>query len=179
MNSDSYDQFRDVRARYELLLEQESVKWKQRAKCFWLKYGDKNTKYFHMQATSRRKKNKVTELQNEEGEWFRDESGMQNHVLEYFSNVFQEGQSVCDPVMSQALYDLEEWEKANAGSSVVCMRTSQNVNMEEATLVGNGWKCMTDVAVFLENQSSSFGIVEVTFYYICEVRRSFYWTDYF
>ncbi|XP_074336036.1 uncharacterized protein LOC141673201 [Apium graveolens] len=42
----------------ELLLNEE-VYWKQRAKTFWLKEGDLNTKFFHAQASKRKKLNNV------------------------------------------------------------------------------------------------------------------------
>lgn len=45
----------------ETLTEQEDLWWRQRAKLNWLKHGNRNTKYFHACASSRRKKKTILE----------------------------------------------------------------------------------------------------------------------
>lgn len=40
------------------LLEHEESYWKQRAKLFWLKERDTNSRFFHVQASKRKKCNK-------------------------------------------------------------------------------------------------------------------------
>lgn len=42
-----------------IMLAQEDLKWKQRAKRNWYKYGDRNTKYFHTCDNQRRVKNSM------------------------------------------------------------------------------------------------------------------------
>ncbi|KAF6170652.1 hypothetical protein GIB67_001908 [Kingdonia uniflora] len=57
----------------ELLVEldetqlREEMFWRQKLRVNWLTEGDRNTKFFHMQTLSQRKKNSI--------DWFRDESG--------------------------------------------------------------------------------------------------------
>jgi hypothetical protein len=41
------------------LLEAEDLKWRQRAKEDWLKYGDRNTKYFHACASQKNCRNLI------------------------------------------------------------------------------------------------------------------------
>ena len=41
------------------LLDDEKMCWGQRAKAHWLKKGEKNTKFFHAQASERRKQNTI------------------------------------------------------------------------------------------------------------------------
>lgn len=42
-----------------LLLEDDNVKWKQREKHKWLKMGDRNTRFYHLCASQRRKINAI------------------------------------------------------------------------------------------------------------------------
>lgn len=50
------------------LLEQEDLKWRQRAKKTWYQLGDKNTKYFYLCATQRQKSNIIVEVTNDQGQ---------------------------------------------------------------------------------------------------------------
>nr|DAD38528.1 TPA_asm: hypothetical protein HUJ06_012850 [Nelumbo nucifera] len=46
-----------LRKELEEWYKREEIYWKQRAKCNWLNYGDRNTRYFHISATNRKCKN--------------------------------------------------------------------------------------------------------------------------
>ncbi|KAL8094028.1 hypothetical protein AgCh_035786 [Apium graveolens] len=59
----------------ELLLHEEMY-WKQRAKIFWLKDGDANTKFFHAQATKRKKLNHIAYLVTDSGDKVDDHERM-------------------------------------------------------------------------------------------------------
>jgi hypothetical protein len=50
-----------------LLLNQEDIWWRQRAKEEWLKYGDRNTRFFHACASVRRSRNHVGVIKDEHG----------------------------------------------------------------------------------------------------------------
>ncbi|KAG7964428.1 hypothetical protein I3843_09G170100 [Carya illinoinensis] len=43
-------------------LEEEELKWRQRAKQHWLKNGDRNTQFYHMHANQRRKTNTISQI---------------------------------------------------------------------------------------------------------------------
>lgn len=70
-----------------LLLNKETY-WKQRAKIFWLREGDDNTKFFHSSATARKKANKITYLVDNDGAKVEDQDGMCRIVRDYFTSLF-------------------------------------------------------------------------------------------
>ncbi|KAL9667122.1 hypothetical protein QQ045_001471 [Rhodiola kirilowii] len=45
-------------------LAREELMWRQRSRVEWLKFGDKNTKFFHARVSQRRKKNCIERLRN-------------------------------------------------------------------------------------------------------------------
>ena len=76
---------------YEKILIQEEMYWKQVSRCEWIKFGDKNSKYFHIIANNRRRRNKVLSLKNEEGEWIEDQTALEDMGVNYFKSIFSTG----------------------------------------------------------------------------------------
>ena len=52
---------------YDEVLYQEEILWFQKSREKWVRFGDKNTKFFHIQTIVRRKRNKVHGLFLEDG----------------------------------------------------------------------------------------------------------------
>ena len=73
------------------LLDQEDMKWRQRAKVDWLRFGDRNTKFFHASATQRRKKNQILKIQDERGTTWETPEAIKVAVVDYFTNLFMAG----------------------------------------------------------------------------------------
>ena len=85
------------------LLEQEEARFKQQAKCFWLKNGNRNTKSFHAQINGRRKMDRITKLKESSGTWIEDEQEIKNHVLHYFQSISYGGSVDCERVFKLVL----------------------------------------------------------------------------
>lgn len=98
-------QYFEERGKLDELLIHEDVYWKQRSKSFWLLEGDSNSRYFHAFATSRKKKNKLNQLRDENGEVFTKHEDMCHIVESYFTNLFgqdfalQEQNLSCSPAV--------------------------------------------------------------------------------
>lgn len=59
--------FNNAQRQYLGLLDHQNAYWKQRAKAFWLKEGDTNSKFFHNLVKSRRKNNSINKLRDAGG----------------------------------------------------------------------------------------------------------------
>ncbi|KAI9113491.1 hypothetical protein K1719_015418 [Acacia pycnantha] len=73
---------------------QEELLWLQKSSSEWICLGDRNTKYYHMKALIRKKKNFVSQLKITDGSWIQDEDHLAAHVRQYFIDLF----SLADPV---------------------------------------------------------------------------------
>lgn len=60
------------------LMEQEEVRWKQRAKVEWLQNGDRNMKFFHTCANQRRKSNYIRMISDARGNLCEDPDDIGN-----------------------------------------------------------------------------------------------------
>ena len=66
--------------------------WKQRLRIEWLKYGDKNSKFFHATASQRRQKNRIGGLVDELGVWHDDQESTERLILDYFKSIYSSSQ---------------------------------------------------------------------------------------
>lgn len=83
------ERYRKAREELGDLLIQEEVFWRQRAKIFWLKEGDINTRFFHQMCSSRKRRNKLEKLKDENGNWVEGQQGLCEVVNVYFQQLFQ------------------------------------------------------------------------------------------
>ncbi|XP_029146874.1 uncharacterized protein [Arachis hypogaea] len=78
----------ELRAEYNIVLAQEELLWYQKSRDQWVRYGDRNTSFFHMQTILRRKSNKVHGLLVSDGSWSNDPEVLQMEVVHFFKNIF-------------------------------------------------------------------------------------------
>ncbi|XP_019159989.1 PREDICTED: uncharacterized protein LOC109156592 [Ipomoea nil] len=69
------------------LQECEDTYWRQRAKQHWLKDADANTRFYHRYASHRKKKNVITKVMNNDGDWIEGDA-MRNVILDYYRGIF-------------------------------------------------------------------------------------------
>ncbi|KAA3459484.1 reverse transcriptase [Gossypium australe] len=94
---------RDER-RMELNLEidKDERYWEQRTRINWLRYGDKNTAFFHSQASSRRRKNMIQKMQSDNGQVTENIQDIKNIARAYFRNLFgTEERECCNYLLSK------------------------------------------------------------------------------
>jgi hypothetical protein len=77
-----------LEAQLDNLLKNEEIWWAQRAKANWLKQGDKNSKFFHLKASQRKRKNTINFINNHHGNKVTDNKEIQNVFMDYFTNIF-------------------------------------------------------------------------------------------
>ena len=70
-------------------LKAEEMFWKQKSRVFWLREGDRNTKFFHALTKQRRARNKITQLQDVNGNIVEDEEGLVAIATSYFRQIFE------------------------------------------------------------------------------------------
>ncbi|XP_056855051.1 uncharacterized protein LOC130504459 [Raphanus sativus] len=70
-------------------LKAEEMFWKQKSRVFWLREGDRNTKFFHALTKQRRARNKITQLLDENGNIVEDEEGLVAIATSYFRQIFE------------------------------------------------------------------------------------------
>jgi hypothetical protein len=62
--------------------------WYKKSRDQWVKFGDKNSSFFHAQTIISRKMNKIHKLQLPNGLWSSDNDILQEEALKYFKNLF-------------------------------------------------------------------------------------------
>ncbi|XP_048596178.1 uncharacterized protein LOC125594561 [Brassica napus] len=70
-------------------LKAEEMFWKQKSRVFWLREGDRNTKFFHALTKQRRARNKITQLLDENENIVEDEEGLVAIATSYFRQIFE------------------------------------------------------------------------------------------
>lgn len=54
----------------------------------WLKWGDRNTKFFHATTIQRRNRNRITLLKDANGEWVKEDQPLKEMTETFFKNLY-------------------------------------------------------------------------------------------
>nr|XP_023916394.1 uncharacterized protein LOC112027993 isoform X3 [Quercus suber]XP_023916396.1 uncharacterized protein LOC112027993 isoform X3 [Quercus suber] len=76
----------------EVVLEQEKDLWALKSRINWMILGDRNTSFFHISTLARRKRNLITAIKNEVGEWLTEEREVASHIREGFLKLYTTSQ---------------------------------------------------------------------------------------
>ena len=66
----------------------EELFWAQKARTSWLQLGDKNTRYFQTVANVRRKRNEISKIKDNQGNWWWRGEGKERVFIEDFKSRF-------------------------------------------------------------------------------------------
>jgi hypothetical protein len=70
--------------------KQEEILWKQKSRVQWLKEGEKNTKLFHRAMMHRRHVNRITHLEDSQGNPVREHSQIETELINYYQHLLTE-----------------------------------------------------------------------------------------
>lgn len=91
----------DTKIHLNFEIEKNECYWEQRARLNWLKLGNRNTAFFHKQATPRRKRNFIHKMQFDDGRETDEIKEMEGIARSYFMKLFSARRQVnCDKILS-------------------------------------------------------------------------------
>lgn len=73
---------------YNEVLKQEELLWYQKSREKWVRFRDRNTKFFHTQTIVRRRRNKIQGMFIEDGSWNTDPDVLKHEATSFFKNLF-------------------------------------------------------------------------------------------
>ncbi|CAN1798549.1 Transposon TX1 uncharacterized 149 kDa protein [Linum perenne] len=95
----STDVFEQIDAKHKELVRPWKIEeeyWASRANINWARFGDRNTRFFHLSTIQRRGRNKIVRLKDEDGSWIEEPRDIRNHVTSFFHNLFKAPKEVPD-----------------------------------------------------------------------------------
>jgi hypothetical protein len=70
------------------LYHREEILWRQRVRLEWLVHGDKNTYFFHLRASRRRRKNQIKSLQLPDSRITQDKDELEEAANAFYDNLY-------------------------------------------------------------------------------------------
>lgn len=113
---EEFDRENTEAKRGENLWRQEEMYWGMRARISWLKWGDKNTKYFRATTIQRRQRNRISMLKDVDDVWHRDQSHLKRMTLDFFQELFSSGGQKLPPCFESMPQGRSRGNESNAHS---------------------------------------------------------------
>eukprot|EP00253_Pinus_taeda_P028479 PITA_28479 len=82
----------DLQGQLMHISREEEIKWRIKSRQLWLKEGDKNTAYFHKQATAKRTRNSVNAIIDSEGNKHNNQEDIKKAASSHFRNLLTKSQ---------------------------------------------------------------------------------------
>ncbi|XP_072078185.1 uncharacterized protein [Arachis hypogaea] len=79
---------RDLKTQISELWKQEEKYWGLRSRLKWLKWGDKNTAFFHASTIQRRIRNRIDRVKDGTGKWIHGEANIMRVVERHYTELF-------------------------------------------------------------------------------------------
>lgn len=86
LSDEEYIHWASLKSQLDSVYLEEEIYWKNRSKQQWLEAGDHNTKFFHVIASHRNKKNRINYL-DIQGQNTTHVADMKKHVIEYYKQL--------------------------------------------------------------------------------------------
>jgi len=83
------------------LNHREEIMWKQCSRILWLSAGDRNTRFFHIRASRRRRRNRIARLKKPDGQVTKNVQEMRDLATSFYRELYtSEGTSNMDAVLN-------------------------------------------------------------------------------
>ncbi|KAL5834935.1 hypothetical protein ACOSQ4_014432 [Xanthoceras sorbifolium] len=106
VHSLSWLSIRQLKKELDEDLHTEEIYWRDRSRMCWLCEGDRNTKFFHLQASCRRSTNSIKGLYDSNDIWCENPSAISHVISTYFNGIFATSNpSLIDPDSVLSLVD--------------------------------------------------------------------------
>ena len=70
-------------------MSREELLWYQKSRREWIKYGDRNTSFFHQKTITRRACNRITVIRDDGGNWLYEAQEIKTHAVTFFSTLYK------------------------------------------------------------------------------------------
>ena len=85
---ESTEEIQGLKKEINEVMLREEIMWNQRSRALWIKYDDRNTKFFHATANNRQRTNRIEGISDLEGRWREGGEEVEDVILKYFTEIY-------------------------------------------------------------------------------------------